>query len=145
MGDSLLADKGNTIIIMATINYHKKWLLSYMTQYICGPPPPTAKIGRKTAMFTKKKKNWYCKRNNIKTHTTLFSSTKLCGLPKILMGDVLQCLGNIFPAAQAVSHRLPTKEAWVQYRFKSCWLCGGQSGNVTGFPRVLRFPLPLMH
>jgi hypothetical protein len=45
--------------------------------------------------------------------------------------------------AQAVSHRLPTAAVWIRAWFRSCGICGGQSGTRTGFLRVLRFPLPI--
>jgi hypothetical protein len=46
--------------------------------------------------------------------------------------------------AQAVSHRLPTAAAQVWFQVRSCGICGGQSGTVAGFLRVLRFPLPIL-
>jgi hypothetical protein len=42
--------------------------------------------------------------------------------------------------AQAVSRWLSTAVAWVQTRFYSCGVCGGQSGAGTGFLLVLGFP-----
>jgi hypothetical protein len=45
--------------------------------------------------------------------------------------------------AQAVSRWLPTAAARVQARVWSCGICGGQSGAVSGFLRLLRFPLPI--
>jgi hypothetical protein len=39
--------------------------------------------------------------------------------------------------------RVPTAEARVGARFRSCGICGGQSGAGTGFLRVLQFPLPI--
>jgi hypothetical protein len=47
--------------------------------------------------------------------------------------------------AQAVSGRLLTAVAQVRVRNKSCGMCGGQRGTGAGSPRVLRFPLPLLH
>jgi hypothetical protein len=44
--------------------------------------------------------------------------------------------------AQAVSRWLPAAEARVRARVRSCGICGGQSGTVAGFLRVLWFPLP---
>jgi hypothetical protein len=46
--------------------------------------------------------------------------------------------------AQADSRRLPTAEARVQSQIKSCGICGEQSGNGTGFLRMLRCPLPIL-
>jgi hypothetical protein len=46
--------------------------------------------------------------------------------------------------AQAVSRRLPTAAARVRSQVKSCGICGGQSGTVTCFLRVLPFPLPIL-
>jgi hypothetical protein len=40
-------------------------------------------------------------------------------------------------------YRLPTAAAWVRAKFRSCGICGGQSGIGIGFLRVLRFPLPI--
>jgi hypothetical protein len=45
--------------------------------------------------------------------------------------------------AQAVSRWLPTAPARVQVQFRSCGICGGQSGAGAAFLRVLRFPLPI--
>jgi hypothetical protein len=45
--------------------------------------------------------------------------------------------------AQAVSRRLPTAAAQIRVRFRSCRICGGQSGTGAGFLRVLRFPMPI--
>jgi hypothetical protein len=45
--------------------------------------------------------------------------------------------------AQAVSRLLPTAAARVRSRVWSSRICGGQSGAVAGFLRVLRFPLPI--
>jgi hypothetical protein len=52
------------------------------------------------------------------------------------------CLGRAI--AQAVSRRLPTAEARVRAKVRSCGICGGQSGTGAGFLRVLRFPLPVL-
>jgi hypothetical protein len=46
--------------------------------------------------------------------------------------------------AQAVSPRLPVAAARVRAKFKSCGICGGQSGTGAGFLRVFRFPLPIL-
>jgi hypothetical protein len=46
---------------------------------------------------------------------------------------------------QAVSRRPPTAAARVRARFRSCGICGGQSGAGAGFLRVLRFPLPIRY
>jgi hypothetical protein len=46
--------------------------------------------------------------------------------------------------AQAVSCLLPTAAARVRARVRSCGICGGQSCTVTGFIRVLRFPLQII-
>jgi hypothetical protein len=46
--------------------------------------------------------------------------------------------------AQAVSRWLPTAAARVKAQVRSCGICGGQSGTVASFPRVLRFPLPIL-
>jgi hypothetical protein len=43
--------------------------------------------------------------------------------------------------AQAASCWLPTAAAWVRFRFRSCGICGEQSGTGSGFLRVLWFPL----
>jgi hypothetical protein len=45
--------------------------------------------------------------------------------------------------AQAVSRWLPTTAARVLARVRLRGICGGQSGTVAGFLRVLRFPLPI--
>jgi hypothetical protein len=45
--------------------------------------------------------------------------------------------------AQAVSRWLPTVAPRVRARFRSCGICGGQSGTEAGFLRVLRFPLSI--
>jgi hypothetical protein len=45
--------------------------------------------------------------------------------------------------AQAVSHRLSTTVARVRAQFRSCGICGGQSGTGADFLLVLRFPLPI--
>jgi hypothetical protein len=42
--------------------------------------------------------------------------------------------------AQAVSRRLPTAAPGVRAQVRSCGICGGQCGTMTGFLRVLRFP-----
>jgi hypothetical protein len=45
--------------------------------------------------------------------------------------------------AQAVSLRLPTATARVQFRVRSCEICGGKIGTGAGFLRVPRLPLPI--
>jgi hypothetical protein len=45
--------------------------------------------------------------------------------------------------AHEVSRQLPTAAAWVRARVRSCRICGGQSGTVAGFFRVLWFALPI--
>jgi hypothetical protein len=45
--------------------------------------------------------------------------------------------------AQAISRWLPTAGALVRVR-AACGVCGGQSGIVAGFLRLLRFPLPII-
>jgi hypothetical protein len=45
--------------------------------------------------------------------------------------------------AQAVSGWLPTAAARVRFR-AACGVCGRQSGTGPGFPRVFRFPLPII-
>jgi hypothetical protein len=47
--------------------------------------------------------------------------------------------------AQAVGHQSATAEAQVQDLGQIYGICGGHRGNGTGFLRVLRFPLPLIH
>jgi hypothetical protein len=47
------------------------------------------------------------------------------------------------PIAQAVSRWLPTAEARVRARVRSSGICGGQSGDGTSFPGVLRSMLPI--
>jgi hypothetical protein len=47
--------------------------------------------------------------------------------------------------ALAVSRPYPTAVAHIQFRFKLCGSCGGQSGTETCSLWVLRFPLPLIH
>jgi hypothetical protein len=47
--------------------------------------------------------------------------------------------------AQAVSCRLPTVAIRVRAHVRSCGICGGQSGTVVGFLRVLRCPLLHTH
>jgi hypothetical protein len=46
--------------------------------------------------------------------------------------------------AQAVSRRLPIAAARLPPHITSCGICGGQSGIGKDFPRVLRFPLPIL-
>jgi hypothetical protein len=46
--------------------------------------------------------------------------------------------------AQVVSRRLLTAAARVRAQFRSCGICGGQSGTKAGFLRVFRFPLPIL-
>jgi hypothetical protein len=58
-----------------------------------------------------------------------------------LMNYVYMYVGRA--TAQAVSRRLPTAAARVRYQFRSCGICGGQSGAWAGFLRVLWFPLPI--
>jgi hypothetical protein len=41
--------------------------------------------------------------------------------------------------AQAVSRRLPTAAAWVRAQFRSCGICGGQSGTGVGFSEYFGF------
>jgi hypothetical protein len=45
--------------------------------------------------------------------------------------------------AQAVSRWLLTVAARVRAQVRPCGICGGQSGIVADFLRVLRFPLPI--
>jgi hypothetical protein len=45
--------------------------------------------------------------------------------------------------AQAVSRLLPIATARFRARFRSCGICGGQSGTGAGFLRVVLFPLPI--
>jgi hypothetical protein len=44
--------------------------------------------------------------------------------------------------AQAVSCRLPISAGWVRTWFRSCGICGGQSGTGAGIFQILQFPLP---
>jgi hypothetical protein len=46
--------------------------------------------------------------------------------------------------SSAVSSRLPTAAARVQFQVRLCGICSGQSGTGAGFLRVLRFPLPIL-
>jgi hypothetical protein len=46
--------------------------------------------------------------------------------------------------AQAVSRWLPLVAARVRSQVRSCEICGGQSGSVVGFLRVLRFSLLIL-
>jgi hypothetical protein len=46
--------------------------------------------------------------------------------------------------AQAVRRRFRTAAARVQAQFRSCEICGGESGTGAGFLRGLRFPLPVL-
>jgi hypothetical protein len=55
--------------------------------------------------------------------------------------QVTRCPGHAI--AQAFSRWLPTAAARIRARVRSCGICGGQSGAVAGFLRVLRFPLPI--
>jgi hypothetical protein len=45
--------------------------------------------------------------------------------------------------AQAVIRWFPTSADRVRARFRSCWICGGQSGTGACFLRVLRILLPV--
>jgi hypothetical protein len=51
-------------------------------------------------------------------------------------------LGRAVPV-QAVRRWLPTAATRVRVR-EACGVCGGQSGTLAGFLRVLRFPLPII-
>jgi hypothetical protein len=67
------------------------------------------------------------------------------------VGDLMYLIGHVI--AQAVSHWLPNAAAWVHVWLPNaaarvhvravCGVCGGQSGTVAGFLRILRFPLPI--
>jgi hypothetical protein len=48
--------------------------------------------------------------------------------------------------AESVSQLVsfPTAAARVRSQVRSCGIYGGQSGTGAGFPRVLRFPLPIL-
>jgi hypothetical protein len=43
-----------------------------------------------------------------------------------------------------INRRFPTAAARVRAQVRSCVICGGQSGTVAGFLRVLRFPPPIL-
>jgi hypothetical protein len=60
--------------------------------------------------------------------------TSVCSFSVLQLGRAI---------AQTVSRWLPTAAARVRARVWSCGICGGQSGAVAGFLRVLRFPLPI--
>jgi hypothetical protein len=47
-------------------------------------------------------------------------------------------------ASVLVSRRLPTTAGQFHSQVKSCGICGGQSGNGSGFLRVLRLPLTIL-
>jgi hypothetical protein len=46
--------------------------------------------------------------------------------------------------AQAIGRRLPTAAARMRSKVKSYGICGGQSGTVASFLRLLPFPLPIL-
>jgi hypothetical protein len=46
--------------------------------------------------------------------------------------------------AQGVSRLIPSAVAQVRAQVKSYGFCSGQSDTEAGFPRVLRFPLPIL-
>jgi hypothetical protein len=46
--------------------------------------------------------------------------------------------------SSGLSRRLPTAAARVRTQVRQRGICGGLSGNGTGFLRVLRFPLPIL-
>jgi hypothetical protein len=50
----------------------------------------------------------------------------------------------LYGTVHAVCHQPPVVVAWVQYRVRSCGICGEQSGIGAGFHPVLRFPLPVL-
>jgi hypothetical protein len=56
-------------------------------------------------------------------------------------GEAIPVTGRA--VAQAVRCWLPTAAARVRLR-AACGVCGGQSGTEAGFPRILRFPLPII-
>jgi hypothetical protein len=53
-------------------------------------------------------------------------------------------LNPVYANPQVVGHQFLTVDAWVQSHVRSCWICGRQSGTVTGFLREPQFPLPIL-
>jgi hypothetical protein len=85
----------------------------------------------------------------MKDHTKYVLEQK-CPISKEQNSVLWHCIVAILTAslgraiAEAVSRWLPTAAARVQSRVWSSGICGGQSGVMAGFLRVLWFPLPFI-
>jgi hypothetical protein len=64
-------------------------------------------------------------------------TTRFCSdiLVSVLVGRAM---------ARTINRRIPTAEARVPSQFKSCGICGEQSGIGACILRALRFPLPIL-
>jgi hypothetical protein len=87
--------------------------------------------------------NFYsCLTETIHLTTLLLAQTLQRRMVGWLTNNVLPSVWNA--TVQAVSRWLPTAAARVRAQFRSCVICGRQSGTGTGFLQVLRFPLPIL-
>jgi hypothetical protein len=80
-------------------------------------------------------------RQQLRKHNHSTNVTSSPSLRATRASKTIQMLGRAI--AQVFSRRVPTAVAQVRARFRSCGICGGQSGTGTGFLQVLR-PLLLI-